>query len=67
MTNRVYKDDISFGVVDEDDEFELCVFNARTVTVSVCEDHSFDYQRASFTMTGEEATQLKEFLIAKGY
>jgi hypothetical protein len=35
--------------------------------VTVKEDGGWDSQRASFTMTPEEATAMKNFLIKQGY
>lgn len=55
-------------------EVEVYVFDPNTsdraqgeVMITAREDAGYDSQRASFTMTAEEATMLKEFLIRKGY
>lgn len=74
MTDRVYHYDRSFEVSGGGREVEVYVFDHKTsdrdageVMITVREEAGWDSQRASFTMTAEEATQLKEFLISKGY
>lgn len=66
MTDRVYQDERSFDV-GEGGRFargaEFYVFGVdNSLQVSVEDDRTH-----SFTLTAEEATMLKEFLIAKGY
>lgn len=67
MTDRVFEDARSFEVSGGGRSVEAYVFEAGDVKVEVMEDAGWDSQRASFTMTAEEATLLKEFLIRKGY
>ena len=74
MTDRVFEDARSFEVSGGGREVEVYVFNPETsdrdpgaVMITTREDAVWDTQRASFTMTAEEATLLKEFLIRKGY
>jgi hypothetical protein len=74
MTDRVFEDDRSFEITDGGRSVEVYVFYetlARDtngeVMITATEDAGWDSQRASFTMTAEEATMLKEFLIRKGY
>lgn len=67
MTDRVFEDATSWEVSDGGREVEVYVFKDGDVKIEVGEDAGWDSQRASFTMTAEEATSLKEFLIRKGY
>lgn len=67
MTDRVFQDERSFEVSGGGRWVEAHVFEAGDVMITVGEDAGWDSQRASFTMTAEEATMLKEFLISKGY
>lgn len=76
MTDRVFEDANSWEVSGGDCEVEVYVFDPRTsgcghpqggVMITAREEASWDSQRVSFTMTSEEATALKEFLIRKGY
>ena len=67
MTDRVFEDARSWEVSGGGREVEVYVFEAGDVKVEVMEEASWDSQRASFIMTAEEATMLKEFLIRKGY
>ena len=67
MTDRVFQDDHSFEVSDKNRWVEVYVFEDGDVKIEVAEDAGWDSQRANFTMTAEEATMLKEFLISKGY
>jgi hypothetical protein len=67
MTERVWEDDRSFEVSGGGRSVEVYVFEAGDVMITATEDAGWDSQRASFTMTAEEATMLKEFLIRKGY
>lgn len=69
MTDRVYQDENYFEVSDRYGDVEVYVFDPKTsdrdrgeVMIGVAED-----RRNSFTMTAEEATMLKDFLIRKGY
>ena len=74
MTDRVFEDARSWEVSGGGREVEVYVFDPKTsdraqgeVMITAREDAGWDSQRASFTMTAEEATALKEFLIRKGY
>lgn len=74
MTDRVFENANSWEVSGGGREVEVYVFDPRTsghpqgdVMITAREEASWDSQRASFTMTAEEATALKEFLIRKGY
>ena len=68
MTDRVFEDQTSFEVSNRYADVEFYLFESREVKVNVTEGSaSWDSQYASFIMTAEEATRLKEFLIRKGY
>lgn len=67
MTDRVFEDARSWEVSDRGRWVEVYVFEDDDVMITAAEDAGWDSQRASFTMTAEEATMLKEFLISKGY
>ena len=74
MTDRVFQDDRSWEVSGGGCEVEVYVFDPKTsdraqgeVMITAREDAGYNSQRAHFTMTAEEATSLKEFLIRKGY
>jgi len=72
MTDRVFEDDRSWEVSGSGRDVEVYVFdpsdrNQGEVMITANEDAGWDSQRAGFTMTAEEATMLKEFLIRKGY
>ena len=67
MTDRVFEDERSWEVSGGGRSVEAYVFEAGDVIIEVIEDAGWDSQRASFTMTREEATAMKEFLIRKGY
>lgn len=67
MTDRVFEDDRSWEVSGGARSVEVYVFKDGDVKVEAMEEADWDSQRASFTMTAEEATLLKEFLIRKGY
>lgn len=68
MTDRVFEDQVSFGVSNRYAVAEFYLFENRGVTVNVAEGIGrLDRQNATFSMTAEEATALKEFLIKKGY
>ena len=67
MTERIFEDEHSFEVSDRGRSVEVYVFKDKDVKVEVMEAAGWDSQRANFTMTAEEATLLKEFLIRKGY
>ena len=68
MTDRVFEDQVSFGVSNRYSVVEFYLFENRGVTVNVAEGIGrLDRQNATFGMTAEEATALKEFLIKKGY
>ena len=67
MTERVWEDDRSFDVSGGGRSVEVYVFAGKDVMITATEDAGWDSQLVSFTMTAEEATMLKEFLIRKGY
>jgi hypothetical protein len=67
MTDRVWEDDRSFDVSGGGRSVEVYVFAGKDVMITATEDAGWDSQLVSFTMTAEEATMLKEFLIRKGY
>lgn len=67
MTDRVFEDERIFGVAYRSEDVEVYVFDDRNVKIEVTEDAGWNSQRANFTLTAEEATLLKEFLIRKGY
>ena len=74
MTDRIFEDARSFEVSGKGREIEVYVFDPNNsdrdqgeVMITVIEEASWDSQRASFTMTAEEATAMKNFLIAQGY
>jgi len=68
MTNRVFEDDRSFEVSDRYRDFEICISNTdNAVEIIATEDAGFDTQYIKFSMTAEEATAMKEFLIKSGY
>ena len=67
MTERVWEDDRSFEVSGGGRSVEVYVFAGKDVMITATEDAGWDSQLVSFTMTAEEATMLKEFLIRKGY
>ena len=68
MADRVFQDYTSFGVSSRYAVVEFYLFENRGVTVNVSEGIGrADRQNAAFSMTAEEATALKEFLIRKGY
>jgi hypothetical protein len=74
MTDRIFEDARSFEVSGKGREIEIYAFDANLarldrgeLMVTVIEDAGWDSQRASFTMTREEATAMKNFLIKQGY
>ena len=74
MTDRVFEDARSFEVSGRGREVEVYVCHLKTsdrdqgeLMITVREEARRDSQRASFTMTPEEATQMKNFLIKQGY
>jgi hypothetical protein len=67
MSTRVFQDQNSFEVSTGATSVEFYLFESRDVTITTKEDAGWDSQRASFNLTAEEATQLKQFLIEKGY
>jgi putative lipase involved disintegration of autophagic bodies len=68
MTDRVFEDDRNFEVSGVGGcSVEVYVFAGKDVMITATEDAGWDSQLVSFTMTAEEATMLKEFLIRKGY
>jgi len=67
MTDRVFEDARSWEVSGGGRFVEVYMFEAGDVMITANEDAGWDSQRASFTMTREEATLMKEFLIKQGY
>jgi hypothetical protein len=65
MTDRVFQDERSFEVSDGGHWVEVYIYG--DITITIYKYHGWDSQRASFTITAQEATMLKEFLISKGY
>ena len=67
MTDRVFEDARSWEISGDGRSVEVCVFEDGDVMITAAEEAGWNSQRAIFTMTAEEATLLKEFLIRKGY
>jgi hypothetical protein len=67
MTERVFEDTRSFEVSGGGRSVEVYAFEGGDVMITADEDGRWYSQRANFTMTHEEATLLKEFLIKQGY
>ena len=67
MTDRVFEDARSWEVSDRYSTVEVYASDTGKVMITAREEADWDSQRVSFTMTAEEATALKEFLIRKGY
>lgn len=68
MTDRVFQNEDSFEVSSRHGDVEIYVYDDHSVKVNVSEGGGqYDAAWASFTMTAEEATKMKEFLISKGY
>jgi hypothetical protein len=67
MTDRVFEDARSIEVSGGHRDVEVYVFETADVMITVSEEAGWDSQRASFTMTAEEATAMKLFLIKHGY
>ena len=71
MTKRAFEYDRSWEVSEGGRSVEVYVFvrdtNEGNVKIEVTEDAGWNSQRANFTLTAEEATLLKEFLIKQGY
>jgi hypothetical protein len=74
MTDRVFEDARSIDVLGFGHHLEVYILDPKTsdrdsreVMITVYEDDGYDSQRASFTMTAEEATRIKDFLIKQGY
>jgi hypothetical protein len=67
MSTRVFQDQNSFEVSTSATSVEFYLFESRDVTITTKEDAGWDSQHTSFNLTAEEATQLKHFLIEKGY
>jgi hypothetical protein len=67
MTDRVFEDDRSFEVSGGARSVEAYVFAGGDIMITANEDNGWDSQRASFTMTAEEAIAMKNFLIKQGY
>lgn len=67
MTDRVFEDARSWEVSDRYSTVEVYASDPGEVMITSREDAGYDSQYVTFTMTAEEATALKEFLIRKGY
>jgi hypothetical protein len=68
MTDRITEYPTSFDVSSRFATVEFYVYEDKDLLVKVEEGGSdWNSQYASFNLTAEEATRLKEFLIAKGY
>jgi hypothetical protein len=74
VADRIFENQNSFEVSGKGREVEVYVFDPKTsdrdqgdVMITVSEEASWDSRRASFTMTAEEATAMKNFLIKQGY
>jgi hypothetical protein len=68
MIDRVFEDARSFKVSCGDRSVDVYVFaDGDDVMITATAWLRWDSRRASFTMTAEKATLLKEFLIRKGY
>jgi hypothetical protein len=67
MTDRVFEDARSIEVSGGGRDVEVYVFETADVMITVSEEAGYNSQRASFTMTAEEATAMKLFLIKRGY
>jgi hypothetical protein len=63
MTDRVFEDPIGFTVLSRFGSAELYLFEDRSVQLKVSEGRDLSI----FSMTAEEATAMKEFLIEQGY
>jgi hypothetical protein len=67
MTDRVFEDARSWEVSDRYSTVEVYASDPGEVIITMREDADWDSQYANLTITAEEATMLKEFLIRKGY
>lgn len=67
MANHVFEDARSFEVSSGSSKVEVYVFDDGDVMVGVDEKSVWDSSEVTFTLTAEEATLMKEFLIQKGY
>ena len=67
MANKVFEDNRSWEVFDKRGEVELFTFEDGALMVTTREHQRWESQNAHFTMTRQEATAMKEFLIKKGY
>jgi hypothetical protein len=68
MTDRITEYPTSLEVSSRISTVEFYVYESQDLLVKVEEGGSnWNGQYASFNLTAEEATRLKEFLIAKGY
>lgn len=67
MANHVFEDARSFEVCSAHESVEVYVFDDGDVMVGVEEKSVWDSPKVTFTLTAEEATLMKEFLIRKGY
>ena len=67
MSNGVFEDNRSWEVSDKRAEVELFTFEDGALMVTAREHQGWESQNAQFTMTRQEATAMKEFLIKKGY
>lgn len=67
MTTRVYEDAISFEVTAKYSSVEFYIYENREIKITAKEEDGWMSQYASFNLTAEEATRLKEFLVRSGY
>ncbi len=67
MTDRVFENARSFEISGGGRSVEVYVYGDDRVDIEVIEEAGWDWQRAKFTMTHEEATAMKNFLIKQGY
>ena len=66
MIDQVFEDHISFEVTAKNSSVEFYIYENREIKISIRE-LGWESQYASFNLTAEEATRLKEFLIKSGY
>lgn len=67
MSNRVFEGENSFEVSNRGCSVDFDVNSDSSLTIRYDEEAGWDSQRTYFSLTEQEATMLKEFLIRKGY
>lgn len=67
MGDRVFENARSWELTDLYSTVEVYASDLGKVIITMKADDDWDSQWASLTITAEEATMLKEFLIRKGY